>query len=557
MQLDDILQDYAACLRAIRRLYVDSAHQVIVQAPHQLSEQPQAFVSLMEDLHGGLVTKLLTSIAGVDRGWNRPEERLANVLVEHLWNQHIDRPRIASVIEQLQSHAIDLQWSTLVNPFRVYPVLGDAIPQLETLVVRAGNLIAKVDGHASRAELIQLESIQETILDLLRPDAMRSNTNTSPVHEPLPLRTPDSLPGSQAYQRLSADLAQKGSSQSAHAATPDAQPQEASAVELPEALAELDRLIGMQTVKQEVRSLINFLELQRHRREHSLPETNLSLHLVFAGNPGTGKTTVARILGKIFGVMGVLKKGHLVETDRAGLVAEYAGQTGARTNKAIDQALDGILFVDEAYSLVAEEGPDPYGAEAIQVLLKRMEDERERLVVILAGYPEPMDRLLKSNPGLSSRLGRKIEFADYRPRELGEIFGSMCEKYHYTCDGPVRARLLVGLEWLYQRRDQHFGNGRLVRNLFEAALRHLANRIVELQQVDREVLSQFTTDDLDFPDVPTGVLSPEQLQRWRFEIDCPHCSANPRANADLLGRRVRCVRCQETFTVGWGKPVEA
>src|SRR5207237_7794667 len=159
----------------------------------------------------------------------------------------------------------------------------------------------------------------------------------------------------------------------------------------------------LRSIKQEVRGLINFLKMQQAREEFGLPQTPISLHHVFSGNPGTGKTTVARLLGRLLGAMGLLAKGHLVETDRSGLVAEYAGQTGPKTNARITEALDGALFIDEAYSLVAETGDDSYGAEAVQALLKRMEDDRERLAVILAGYPTPMDRLLKSNPGISSR----------------------------------------------------------------------------------------------------------------------------------------------------------
>src|SRR5204863_1738957 len=173
-------------------------------------------------------------------------------------------------------------------------------------------------------------------------------------------------------------------------------------------LAELDELIGLAAIKQEVRTLANYLKLERRRGEAGLADTAMSLHMVFTGNPGTGKTTVSRIIGKIFAAMGVLKKGHLVETDRSGLVAGYAGQTGPKANAKIDEALDGVLFIDEAYSLVAQDGQDSFGNEAMQALLKRSEDDRNRLVVILAGYPEEMKSLLDSNPGLSSRFSRVL-----------------------------------------------------------------------------------------------------------------------------------------------------
>ncbi len=177
---------------------------------------------------------------------------------------------------------------------------------------------------------------------------------------------------------------------------------------LEEALADLKQLIGLDRVKQEITTLTNYLNLQQHRQEAGLPVQQLSLHMVFQGNPGTGKTTVARIVGRIFKLLGLLQRGHLVETDRAGLVAEYAGQTAPKANRKIDEALDGILFIDEAYSLVASGQDDAYGHEAVQALVKRIEDDRHRLVVILAGYPEPINQLLHSNPGLSSRFNTQL-----------------------------------------------------------------------------------------------------------------------------------------------------
>src|SRR5262249_42808537 len=244
----------------------------------------------------------------------------------------------------------------------------------------------------------------------------------------------------------------------------------ASKDSLTEVLEELDELIGLDNIKLDVRELVNFLKIQKEREKHGLPATQLSLHTVFSGNPGTGKTTVARLYGRILGALGILSQGHLVETDRAGLVAEYSGQTAPRTHKKIDEALDGVLFIDEAYSLAAEDGDDPYGAEALQILLKRMEDDRERLVVVLAGYPEPLRRMLDSNPGLNSRFPRVFNFLDFTAVELGRIFAQFCTHNRYALPAKTRAKLLLGFQYLLDHRDEQFGNGRLARNLFESAI---------------------------------------------------------------------------------------
>ena len=275
--------------------------------------------------------------------------------------------------------------------------------------------------------------------------------------------------------------------------------------------------------------------------------------MVFGGNPGTGKTTVARILGKVFGAIGVLKKGHLVETDRSGLVAEYAGQTGPKTNKKIDEALDGVLFIDEAYTLISAEGEDPFGHEAVQTLLKRMEDDRKRLVVVLAGYPVEMRALLRSNPGLSSRFSRNLEFIDYTPLEMAKIFGLMCNKNHYNLCPRTQVKLLVGIDYLFERRDRHFGNGRLSRNVFEHAIRRMANRIAEIPELSVEQLTILEPDDIEFKKVPAEVFENlEADSALRFHIQCTECDFAKDIAQEFLGRSVRCPKYETDFAADWG-----
>ena len=260
---------------------------------------------------------------------------------------------------------------------------------------------------------------------------------------------------------------------------------------------ELDDLIGLESVKQEVRSLANFVKLQKQREAQGLKSAKVSYHLVFYGSPGTGKTTVARIVGRIYKDLGVLKKGHTVETDRAGLCGEYVGKTGPKTDTVISKALDGVLFIDEAYSLVPEGGAgNDYGQEAISTILKRMEDYRDRLVVIVAGYKDEMQRFIDSNPGLQSRFNRYIDFPDYSSGELTDIFKMYMKKNQYTLAPNAEEYLKEQFEYAVAHKDRNFGNARFARNVFEKSIQQQANRLAGHTNLDKGRLSELTIEDL-------------------------------------------------------------
>ncbi len=260
---------------------------------------------------------------------------------------------------------------------------------------------------------------------------------------------------------------------------------------------ELDDLIGLESVKKEVRSLANFVKLQKQREAQGLKTAKVSYHLVFYGSPGTGKTTVARIIGRIYKDLGVLKKGHTVETDRGGLVAKYMGQTALKTDTVVQQALDGVLFIDEAYSLVPEgaDGQD-YGQEAIATLLKRMEDYRDRLVVIIAGYKDEMQRFIDSNPGLQSRFNRYIDFPDYSADELTDIFKMYMKKNQYTLAPDAEPYIKEQFDYVVEHKDRNFGNARYARNVFEKSIQAQANRLAGQSNLNKSQLTELTIDDL-------------------------------------------------------------
>lgn len=274
--------------------------------------------------------------------------------------------------------------------------------------------------------------------------------------------------------------------------TPPGEPVEKPGID--ECLSELQKLVGQHDIKLEVERLIRFLEVQKARRNHDLKSAEFSLHMVFSGNPGTGKTTIARIVARILAALGILKKGHLVETDRLGLVGQYVGHTAKRTDDIIRKALDGVLFIDEAYALSGEK--DQFGREAIDTLVKRMEDHRDRLVVIVAGYPADMKQFLQANPGLSSRFSLHFDFPDYTAAELLDILRIFCAANEYQLAPDAEAELLAALAVELDRAGKGFGNGRHVRNLFERAMRNHAVRLhMGKKPWDKEDLTTLSADD--------------------------------------------------------------
>ena len=268
------------------------------------------------------------------------------------------------------------------------------------------------------------------------------------------------------------------------------------------AIKELNGLIGLSTVKQEIETLANVVRVQKMREAHGLNVPTMSLHLVFTGNPGTGKTTVARLLGRIYKGLGVLESGHVVEVDRRDLVAGYVGQTAIKTMGVISKSLDGVLFIDEAYTLSRQGSENDFGQEAIDTLLKAMEDNRDRLVVVVAGYSELMKEFIESNPGLQSRFNKYIDFPDYSAEELIMIFGKFVAQNQYLLTLEAQQEVRKILEREQRESGGKSANARLVRNVFEIALEHQANRVALLTLPNNDDLQKITAEDIVGIDIP-------------------------------------------------------
>lgn len=349
------------------------------------------------------------------------------------------------------SELLDKNAKIAPNEFFLQKVLGECDRELQiqymSLLYRFASAVAKADGNINETE-------ERWLADIMKSKDLNigngSNVRTTTEQAPTSVESP--------YEKLNS-------------------------------------LIGLNAVKEDITKLANFIKIQQVRQAKGLKAPEISYHCVFTGNPGTGKTTVARIMASIYKELGILKKGHLVEMDRSGLVAEYVGQTAVKTNKIIDSALDGVLFIDEAYSLVQGSKED-FGQEAISTLLKRMEDDRNRLVVILAGYSSEMKDFINSNPGLQSRFNRYINFADYDANDLEKIFLLNADKNQYVLNEAAIAKVKEIMVYAIDHKDKNFGNARFVRNLFEKSIQNQAMRLSPQSKITTEELSMIKAEDI-------------------------------------------------------------
>lgn len=364
----------------------------------------------------------------------------------------------------------------------------DLLNRLNGKVSTFGQLVVNFYKYLGQSFIACSRSVSASRLNLLTQYCARLQDfiNRNGMNDRLDRLTPGSeLPVSQALANVE--------EQEKKEEEPDAKPLDPRRLE--DILEELNALTGLEGVKSEICSLVNLIKINQLRKERGLANASTSLHMVFSGNPGTGKTTVARMLSEIYYQLGVLKKNQLVEVDRSGLVCGYIGQTAIRTREVITSALDGVLFIDEAYTLTGK-GSNDFGQEAVDTLLKMMEDCRDRLVVIVAGYTDLMQEFLSSNPGLSSRFNRFIRFDDYTPAQLEAIFESMCKKQGFIPTDSARQAVTDHFTARIASHPDHFGNAREARNLFEKAVTNQANRLASADQLTDQQLVEIIREDI-------------------------------------------------------------
>jgi SpoVK/Ycf46/Vps4 family AAA+-type ATPase len=432
---------------------------------------------------------VLEILKEIDKSSNYDKQKLVKEIDSYIKNQPEGKKSL--VIEELDAPMLlrVIKFYDAINLTNTMDAVSNYLFQILNLIVKHDSIITEVEKRMLlRYQTILHQPGDELFSDL--PGTKKDYLNVNTIFN-------DFFGGvSNAIKKESPNQPSKNKQEEKEKSAGNVQETQPEEVyNLDDLMKELNDLIGLVEVKAEVNNLVNVLKVEKLRKEKNLPVPSRTLHMVFTGNPGTGKTTIGRLISKIFKALGVLEKGHLIETDRSGLVAGYVGQTATKTMEICKKALGGVLFVDEAYAL-AEGGENDFGKEAINTLLKYMEDNRNNFLVVVAGYTDNMEQFINKNPGLQSRFNKYIKFADYTPDELFSIFSIFIHKSKLKLMEEAATAIKEILQSHYDKRDKKFGNGRFARNLFEKIYSNQANRLVTLTEIDEESLCTIAKEDV-------------------------------------------------------------
>ncbi len=530
MELDAILAELGEAMQKCRQLYLS----FVPPSQGFLKTASRQFSLSQDRLHRGLLAKIYATIAEADARWTYEEQRCAAALLQHVGVPFAEG-QLEETARKIARQAAKLEWERLLQPFWEVPELCSRIADLETVVHRIANLIAKADGHVAHQETKVLQSIQDEFVAAQRcaaeahPPQLASDGDAP--SEPLPAPW-ERRAAPRETRRGQVDLGQLRA----------------------DSLRQLDAVVGLPQIKQELRELADWAAFQSQRRAAGLPHETPDLRFVFLGPAGTGKTHVARLLSQLLFAGGVLKHGHLVEADGFDLTSREPGDAARCMKDKIRQAIGGTLLIDCSGALVsAGEKPD---APPIRALRENLVAHAGRFAVVLADRSERLPHQLDRQPRLAPLFQRCWQFSGYRAGELGQMFQCCCDRNRYRVTRLAQVKLLLGLHWQLREHDDRFGFGHGVRRVFERAVHRLASRIAGLSPLTKELLTTFQDGDIALDGVPAQVFGDLADPRRSFRITCPGCASVTLVGPDFLGIRVECRRCHHRFVSAWGEPVE-
>jgi len=522
MALESVLEELAQAMKQCREVYLSCASR---RSGLPRDALPQLARS-QDRLHRCLLVKICATISEADGRWAYEEQRCAAALLRHVGIRSSE-DELRKTVDYVGRQAARLDWQQLYQPFHEIPVLRNKIPDLETVVTRVANLIAKADGTVSKRETAVLQKML---------DELHAGQRVA-VEKPPQLRD-------EAMPMLGDE---KGLGESDDKGGP-----RDSAALVQEALQRLDGLVGLAQVKQQIRELASLASMQNQRRLAGLPYDLRNFHLAFVGSPGTGKTAVAEVWSDVLAATGVLKHGGLVEVNPLDLASNHPKETAERIKARIAEAMGGALLVDHAGMLFS--ASEPSLSEAARVLLQTMGKQQGKLVEILADHSDSLPKALARRADLVSACPRHLQFPDFSVSQLGQVFQSFCDRNHYQVSRLAQIKLLLGFGWTAKQKASRFRNGHLVQQVFQRAVQRMALRLLGISPLTKELLTTFEDDDIAIEGVPGQVWKNLSDPRRRFVIHCPNCNGATLIPPNFLGIQVKCKRCRHQFVCAWGEP---